>query len=63
MLMGERDAVTSAGAEVVRETVPANPFNPVMVIVEVLDEPAINISEEGPADMVKSTTFTGTTAE
>ncbi len=62
MLMGERDAVTSAGADVVRETVPENPFNPVMVIVEVPEEPATNTSEEGLAVIVKSTTFTVTTA-
>ena len=62
-LEGETEDVTSTGAEIVKETVPANPFSPVTVTVEVPEEPAMTVSVEGLAPMVKSTTFTVTTAE
>ncbi len=63
ILVGETDAVTSTGAARVRDTVPAKPFNPVTVIVEVPDKPATNVREKGLAVMLKSTTFTVTAAE
>jgi hypothetical protein len=41
---------------VVRLTTPANPFRPVIVIVEVLAEPAFKVTDVGLAVIVKSCT-------
>lgn len=56
-LLGLADAPRPAGGVSDRETVPANPFSPLRLIVAVPEDPAI-IETVGLTEMVKSTTLT-----
>jgi hypothetical protein len=49
-------AVRPAVGAIVKMTVPVNPFNAVIVIVEVVDTPVLGASVEGFTEIVKSTT-------
>jgi len=46
--------------ELVSDTIPANPFSPVTVIVDVEDRPAVIVRAVGLADRVKSGPITCT---
>jgi hypothetical protein len=46
--------------ELVSATIPANPFSPVTVIVDVEDRPAVIVRAVGLADRVKSGPITST---
>ena len=62
-LLGLAEAVSPVGdTEVARPTVPVKPLMLVMVMVEVLDEPATTVSLAG-VEIVKSVTFTVTVVE
>lgn len=62
-LVGLGEAERPDGEVVVRVMVPLNPFNPDTAIVDVPGVPAWTESEEGFAEMLKSTTVTVTVTE
>ena len=59
-LVGLSEAESPDGEVGVRVMVPLNPFNPEMAIVDVPGVPAWTESEDGFAEMLKSTTVTVT---